>query len=61
MYINQDACLGTMIKAFQQGYVHMAIVLKSAEDAEKLRDQADKYNREIMRENFLQTIPVYKS
>lgn len=42
LYLNKQCTLGKMIKSFQTGHTHMAIVCNSVEGASELRERAEK-------------------
>ena len=47
LYIPREATLGSMVKAFQRGQSHMAIVLDTEQSASKLRDYAEDYHKKM--------------
>jgi hypothetical protein len=48
LYIHREASLGKLVKAFQTGSAHMAIVLHTSAAAMELRDHADEQMKEMM-------------
>lgn len=53
LYIHREATLGRMIKQFQTGRSHMAIVLQTAAAAQELCDIADAYNKQVTKKMTL--------
>lgn len=54
LYIHREATLGRMIKQFQTGRSHMAIVLQTAAAAQELCDIADAYNQKVTKKMSVQ-------